>query len=88
MKEGGLDLVVVSDSKSLCEALSTTGNIKDRRCRIDMAALRQGIEKGDYTMAWQSGTEMLADPLTKKGANPHGLRQVIEEGEGELVFGR
>ena len=35
MKEGGSDLVVVSDSKSLCEALSTTGNIKDRRCRID-----------------------------------------------------
>ena len=86
LQKGDMDLVVVTDSNSLHEALGTTGNIKDRRSRIDIVALRQCSEKGEFTLAWQPRTEMLADPLTKRGANPHGLRMIFEEGEGDIVF--
>ena len=47
INKGGLDLVAVTDSNSLREALQ----YKDRRWRIDIAALRQGMENEEFTLA-------------------------------------
>ena len=48
---------------------------------MDIAALRQGMERDEYVVAWKSGAEQLADPLTKKGARKDGLRDVMESGQ-------
>ena len=48
---------------------------------VDIAALRQGMERDEYVVAWKSGAEQLADPLTKKGARKDGLRDVMESGQ-------
>ena len=86
VKRGNLDMVVITDSKSLEAADHTTSRTKDKRCNVDMAGLRQGIERKEFVVLWQEGAVMLADALTKKGANPELLRCVIENGECGLII--
>ena len=81
-------MAVVTDSKSLEEAVKGTGQIKDKRCAVDVAALRQEVDRGEYFMCWQAGAEQLADPLTKTRADKAGLREVIQSGQCGIVFKR
>ena len=85
---GGINMAVVTDSKSLEEAVKGTGQIKDKRCAVDVAALRQGVDRGEYFVCWQAGAEQLADPLTKTRADKAGLREVIQSGQCGIVFNR
>ena len=55
---------------------------------MDMAALRQGLERHEYLVAWQAGTEQLADPLTKRGADVEALKSVFMIGESDVIFNR
>ena len=41
--QGSISMAVVTDSKSLENAVKGTGIMKDKRCMIDMAALRQDL---------------------------------------------
>ena len=88
LEQGDLTLAAVTDSKSLEDAVTGSGVMKDKRCMIDMAALRQGLERKEYVVAWRSGSEQLADSLTKRGASGEALRNVLESGNCGLVFSR
>ena len=68
------------------DAIQSTNITKDKQFMIDVAALRQGVEQREYAVAWQAGTEILADPLTKKNANPNALREVLESGQVDVIF--
>ena len=69
---GTLNLLCLSDCKSLTEHLHRTGVPRvptDRRLAIDLAALRQELRAerrhGRYPVAWIPTSTQLADPLTK-----------------------
>ena len=81
-------MAVVTDSKSLEDAVQKTGYMKDKRCMVDIAALRQGMDEGEYVVCWRPGDEMLADPLTKARANKEALRDVLSSGECGVTFTR
>ena len=83
-----LQLAVVTDSKSLEESVKGSSQMRDKRCLIDVSALRQGIEREEFTVVWQAGTEQLADPFTKQRASKDQLRDVIESGNCGIVFNR
>ena len=63
--EIAIQLVHVTDSKSLKVAVDNSGSMKDKRCKIDFAALREGYERGEYQIWWKKGKNQVADVLTK-----------------------
>ena len=69
-----------TDSKSLIEHLKTSHVIQDSRLRVDVARMREMIELNECTMEWINGEEQLADPLTKAGASPNKLLEVLRTG--------
>ena len=48
-----------------------------------MSSIRENKEKGEVEVRWTSGDRQLADCLTKKGASPHALLRVLEDGRIE-----
>ena len=66
--------------------MNSTSIMEDKRNMIDMAALRQGMDREEYYVAWRAGTEMLADVLTKKGAPKDGVRQAFKDGSCGVKF--
>ena len=75
---GDLKIRCFVDNKSLVDALYSCRNIEDRRLRIDMAVLRDMLEKKDITeVAWIHTSQQLADCLTKKGASTERLRAAV-----------
>ena len=58
----------VIDNKSLFDALHSSHCLEDRRLRIDIAVLRDMIDRGEITIvSWVASPLQLADCLTKKG---------------------
>ena len=67
-----------TDNKSLYDTVRTSNLPVDKRLRIDIAALRESVEKDSVSMKWISSKSQLADALTKKGASKKLLRDVLE----------
>lgn len=66
------------DNKSLVDALYSCRNIEDRRLRIDIAVLKDMLEKKEITeVSWIDKSQQLADCLTKKGASVERLRAAV-----------
>ena len=68
---------VRTDSKSLKEHLDTDKVISDPRLRVDTARLRDMKVRGEIMVTWVSGTNQLADCLTKKSASSDKLRRSL-----------
>ena len=83
-EEGIANIIVYTDSKSLETALKTAGSIKNRMLRIDLAQIREKIEKGMIKMIqWIDGEKQLADSLTKREANRKVIMAEVQEVKGE-----
>jgi hypothetical protein len=65
-----LDELLVTDSESLQQKAVSTDLPTDKRLRIDMALLLQGLRRGEYGLAWADSSSNLANPLTK---GPRGI---------------
>lgn len=66
------------DNKSLVDALHSCKNVDDRRLRIDIAVLRDMLERGEIgEVSWVDTSQQLADCLTKKGASTERLRAAV-----------
>jgi hypothetical protein len=59
-------LTVTTDSESLSAASTTTNNIQDKRSRIEVAQLREGIEQKELELLWVPRGKQVADVLTKE----------------------
>ena len=59
-----------TDNYSLFEAAHSTTQIQDRRLRIEMSILREGISRNEYKLKWVKTSNQLADCFTKKGSDP------------------
>ena len=77
---GNLKIRSFVDNKSLVESLHSSRSVEDRRLRIDIAVLRDMLERGEVAeVAWVDASGQLADCLTKKGASTGQLRAVISK---------
>jgi hypothetical protein len=67
-----LDALLVTDSESLQQKAVSTALPTEKRLRIDMALLRQGLRRGEYGLAWAGSSSNLANPLTNgpRGISP------------------
>jgi hypothetical protein len=67
-----LDARLVTDSESLQQKAVSMALPTEKRLRIDMALLLQGLRRGDYGLVWAGSSSNLANPLTKgpRGISP------------------
>ena len=83
---GELPIIAVTDNKSLLQAINSTHLVQEKRLRIDISAIKEVVESECVSVTWVPGVSQLADCLTKKGASPHSLINVITSGKlPELV---
>jgi hypothetical protein len=69
-----LDALLVTDSESLQQNAVSTALSTDKRLRIYMALLRQGLRRGEYSLVWAGSSSNLANPLTE---GPRGMSPTI-----------
>ena len=81
MLSGKLDVIVMTDCKSLHDAIQTSKNVDDKGLRVPIAYLSQQVNNSEMTVRWISTKKQLADCLTKAGAPTSLLREVLSSGE-------
>ena len=81
MQSKKLDVIVMTDCKSLHDAIHTSKNVDDKGLRIPIACLRQRVNEGEMTVRWISTKKQLADCMTKAGAPTAPLRDVLSSGK-------
>ena len=71
----------ITDNKSLHDASQTIKVVTDPRLKVEMAIVRQMVEKNEITVNWTETGKQLADSLTKEGSSSVDLLQVITTGD-------
>jgi hypothetical protein len=62
------------DNKSLVDALHSTNTIDDNRLKIDLAVLKNMMERGELeSVSWIESSQQLANSMTKRGASSRQL---------------
>ena len=61
--------------------LGTSHIIQDSRLRVDVGRIREMIQLRECEVEWINKDEQLADPLTKAGASPNKLLEVLKTGK-------
>lgn len=70
-----------TDNESLLDALKSSKYVNEKQLRIDIAALKEYINNKDITsIKWMKSSELPADILTKRSANPLSLIKVVSNG--------
>ena len=72
--------VIVTDSKSLHDAVNTNNQIKDKRTSVNLAILRAVSEEDNMKLCWISGQVQPADILTKPSVNPSVIKTLMRTG--------
>ena len=75
-----LPLQVLTDNKSLQDALKSSKYVSDRRLRIDIGSLKELIDYEHMQICWVPTDEQLADVLTKTGVNADKLINTLLTG--------
>ena len=66
------------DNKSLLDVLDSKRNVEDKRLRIDVAVIRDMLQKNEISsVQWVSTNDQLANCLTKRGASAEQLCAAI-----------
>lgn len=68
------------DNMQLYEQISSTKQSSDKKIRLDIAEIQEAVQKEINNIHWIPTDAMLADCLTKRGADSTKLARVIEEG--------
>ena len=81
-------IIGITDCKSLYDAANTVSSpskLEDKRVAIDLAIIRQAIERTQMNIRWAPTELMLADSLTKDLADPADLlRAALHQGTYHL----
>ncbi|KAL5251597.1 hypothetical protein ACHWQZ_G017089 [Mnemiopsis leidyi] len=68
------------DNMQLFDQISSTKQCSDKRIRLDVAEIQETVAKEVSSISWTPTADMLADCLTKRGADFSKLAKVVEEG--------
>ena len=81
----GIPAVIVTDSKSLEQAVRTTTSLKDKRALVTISTLRRIPAMEGIEIIWCQAGDQLADILTKPGVKADKLRQILSTGQLSLL---
>ena len=79
LSPNSIKISLLTDSKSLLDAVYTSTSVENKRLQIDVNMLREMVETGDiHEFRWIPTEHQLANPLTKKGASPDHLFRILK----------
>ena len=79
MKSTVPEIEIITDSRSLCDAIKSVKNVSERRLRVDIGAVKEALKRNDiHKISWVKSNLQLADCLTKHGASNEKLLQVLK----------
>ena len=78
-KKSNLTIECRTDNKSLFQASHTLKTLSDSRLNVEMAIVRQMLEREEIELVWINAKEQLA-VLTKKGASRLNFLKALQEG--------
>ena len=81
MKPTSIPIFSYVDNNDLYTSLHSTTLVSDKKLRIDIAAIKQTMSEENVSVYWLRSSEMIADCLTKKGADSSKLLSVIRQGK-------
>ena len=81
MKPSSIPIFSYVDNNDLYTSLHSTTLVSDKKLRIDIAAIKQTMSEENVSVYWLRSSEMIADCLTKKGADSSKLLSVIQQGK-------
>ena len=74
------EVLLRTDNKSLMDTVYSTTSFRDKRTGLSIATLRSAIDEQLMEIQWVSTRQQVANALTKKGANPDLLMQLLNKG--------
>ena len=75
------------DNMQLFEQVTSSKQCSDKRIRLDVAEIQESVQRGTIeNILWIPTQDMLADCLTKRGADSLKLCKVLEEGHIKEVI--
>ena len=78
LKVDNIEATILTDSKSLKQAVESDNSVKDKRTAIAVCTLRKCKEFENIGVDWVEGENQLADILTKPSVNPLPLISVLQ----------
>merc|ERR1711867_31203 len=63
----------LTDNYSLFQTAHSTTSVTERRLRIEIACVRECIDRGEVDLKWVSSKDQYADCLTKQGCDSQKL---------------
>ena len=78
--------IIMTDNKSLEQAVHSTSVPQDRKIFATIATIRQMNEEENIQIKWIPSTKQWANPLTKIGANSDGLIHLMKTGDLDIEF--
>ncbi|KAL5272394.1 hypothetical protein ACHWQZ_G000556 [Mnemiopsis leidyi] len=82
-EEHFISIVAFTDSNQLAQSLYSTKHVSNHKLQRDIENIKQRLVRGVVSeVRWVSTDQMLADPLTKKGADCSKLDYVLETDKG------
>jgi len=82
---GSVPILCFTDHKGLLESLYSTKLVDDRRLRIEIAGMKQCLERKDIDQVKRvPSSQQLADCLTKRGVDGHKILSVLQKGRLRL----
>ena len=74
------EVLLRTDNKSLMDTVYSTTSFRDKRTGLAIATLRSAIDEQLMEIQWVNTRQQVANALTKKGANPDLLMQLLNKG--------
>ena len=68
------------DSENAFKGLNSTHSVSDQKLKIDIACIKENIANENVVLRKCPGQEMIANSLTKRGANSEHLIQILTNG--------
>ena len=84
-KDAALPILAIVDSRGLVDSAHSTKSVDDKRLRIDIAAIKEFLQKGEInSIRWCPGGLQLSNCMTKKGASGSTLLELLQSGSIDL----
>ena len=82
---GQVPAYIITDSKSLRDAINTTTVVKDKKAMVTICTLRRVPEVEDIKISWWRGARQLSDVMTKPGVNNTKMVTVLSQGRLDVL---
>lgn len=76
---------IITDSKSLKDAVQSNNAVKDKRTSVNITILRAVVEEDNMSISWLSGALQPADILTKPSVNSRIVKSLMSTGNSKCL---